>query len=256
MHLKTLLSLIILICCTAAIYAQSNGEISGKVLDNEGFMPVINVNIVNLNKNVGTTSNQYGAYSIPAEVADSLIFSSIGYKSVTLVLKEMNFIDEQLLIKLQPAIYELTEIEIFNVPPPEKFKQAFLELEIPDTMPGIAINMPVLKAEPKLKFNSETGMPTYTISGPITFLYENLHPHQRRLKQSREKLARYYVYDRKLAPVVRKVTAYVSEQEVKEFMWFCDLSIEFVERATQYELATILEQKYLVYNQTPFISNP
>jgi len=254
--LKNIFSILFILLFTVSAYAISTDEISGKVLDNEGFMPVINVNIVNLNKNVGTTTNQYGAYSIPAEVADSLIFSSIGYKTVTVVLTEMNFIDEQLLIKLEPAIYELTEIEIFNVPPPEKFKQAFLDLEIPDTMASIAMTMPILKAEPKLKFDTETGMPTYTIRGPITFLYENLHPHQRRLKQSRERLARYYVYDRKLAPVVRKVTALASEQDVKEFMWYCDLSKDFVEQATQYELALIIEQKYLVYAKNIEISQP
>lgn len=236
--------------------AQNNNEINGKVLDNEGFMPVINVNIVNLNNNLGTTTNQYGAYSIPAEVADSLIFSSIGYKTVTIVLTEMNFIDEQLLIKLEPAIYELTEIEIFNVPPPEKFKQAFLALEIPDTIATIELMLPDINAAPAIGFNSESGMPTLTIPGPITYLYENFHPHQRRLKQSREKLARYYVYDRKLAPIVRKVTALASEQEVKEFMWFCDLDKDLVERATQYELAQIIERKYLVYAQDIEISKP
>ncbi|UAB80353.1 carboxypeptidase-like regulatory domain-containing protein [Marixanthomonas sp. SCSIO 43207] len=63
-------------------FAQDINPIKGKVLSSATDKPLENVNIVNLNEVVGTTTNKEGDFNIRAKVNDTLYFSYLGYKSI------------------------------------------------------------------------------------------------------------------------------------------------------------------------------
>lgn len=56
--------------------------IEGKVLNDANDEPLENVNIVNLNSVVGSTTNKDGSFKIRAVVNDTLYFSYLGFKSI------------------------------------------------------------------------------------------------------------------------------------------------------------------------------
>lgn len=77
-----ILTLLLIVCSTLAWAQEEEGTISGQVLNDANDRPLENVNIVNLNQVVGTTTSRTGEFKIKAEVNDTLYFSYLGFKSI------------------------------------------------------------------------------------------------------------------------------------------------------------------------------
>lgn len=69
-------------CVTAISVAQENHTITGTVMNDANDKTLENVNIVNLNQVIGTTTNNKGEFAIKAAVNDTLYFSYLGFKSL------------------------------------------------------------------------------------------------------------------------------------------------------------------------------
>ena len=75
-----ILFLALLFTCT--IMAQEADKVLGVVINSTDETPLENVNIVNLNQVIGTSTNNKGEFSISAKVNDTLHFSYLGFKSI------------------------------------------------------------------------------------------------------------------------------------------------------------------------------
>ncbi|MCF7561409.1 carboxypeptidase-like regulatory domain-containing protein [Sabulilitoribacter multivorans] len=75
-----ILFLTLLFTCT--IMAQETDKVLGVVINSTDETPLENVNIVNLNQVIGTSTNNKGEFSISAKVNDTLHFSYLGFKSI------------------------------------------------------------------------------------------------------------------------------------------------------------------------------
>lgn len=62
--------------------AQNDTTVKGKIVEAGTINPLENVNIVNLNKVIGTATNQNGEFEIRVSVNDTLHLSYLGYKSI------------------------------------------------------------------------------------------------------------------------------------------------------------------------------
>ncbi|MGB0948599.1 MAG: carboxypeptidase-like regulatory domain-containing protein, partial [Marinirhabdus sp.] len=62
--------------------SQEGSVVTGKVLNDATDLPLENVNIVNLNRVVGTSTAGNGAFKIRAAINDTLYFSYLGFKSI------------------------------------------------------------------------------------------------------------------------------------------------------------------------------
>ncbi|WP_093142693.1 carboxypeptidase-like regulatory domain-containing protein [Ulvibacter litoralis] len=76
------ITFLIVILITTLSWSQDNVAINGKVLNDADDAPLENVNIVNLNRVVGTTTSKEGDFEIRAAVNDTLYFSYLGFKSI------------------------------------------------------------------------------------------------------------------------------------------------------------------------------
>lgn len=85
-------------------------SIEGQVRND--LVPVENVIVFNVNSNVGTVVDPYGSFGILAKVNDTLVFSSLAFKSKKIVLNEGNFIGTKLIVKLEVFTNELAEVLI------------------------------------------------------------------------------------------------------------------------------------------------
>ena len=79
--MKRKLLLLALLVITGMSFAQ-DAQVSGIVLNDANDKALQNVNIVNLNKVIGTVSNADGEFSISAQINDTLYFSYLGFKSL------------------------------------------------------------------------------------------------------------------------------------------------------------------------------
>ncbi|HTG66125.1 MAG TPA: hypothetical protein VL859_07100 [Flavobacterium sp.] len=76
------------------------------------LVPVENVIVFNVNSNVGTVVDQYGSFAIMARENDTLVFSSLAFKSKRIVLSEKDFLAPRLIVKLDVFTNELAEVLI------------------------------------------------------------------------------------------------------------------------------------------------
>jgi hypothetical protein len=107
---NTLLTISLLILCDITF-----SQVNAVVIDNETKEGIPFVNIWIENKNIGTTSNKNGEFTIDYKVdTENVIFSAIGYESKNIKLGLINNI-----VELNPIYFEIQEVVI----KPEKYNK-------------------------------------------------------------------------------------------------------------------------------------
>lgn len=125
------------------IFAQETDEkliqFSGVVVSADSIKAIPYTNIIITNTHRGTVSDYYGYFSFVAKKHDTVVFSSIGYKKDTFCIPDSITSNRYSLIQVMSSdTIMLTETVIYPWPTKEQFKQAFLELDIPDDDLAIA----------------------------------------------------------------------------------------------------------------------
>ncbi|KAA9340931.1 carboxypeptidase-like regulatory domain-containing protein [Adhaeribacter soli] len=81
----------------------------------------------------GTTTNQYGYFSLAVLAGDSVIVSSIGYKAQSVIIpKRLKSQSYSIIVEMKEDPLILPEVRIFPYSTEELFKRAFLSLKLPD----------------------------------------------------------------------------------------------------------------------------
>ena len=81
----------------------------------------------------GTTTNQYGYFSLAVLAGDSVIVSSLGYKAQSIIIpKKLKSQSYSVIIEMKEDPMVLPEVRIFPYSTEELFKRAFLSLKLPD----------------------------------------------------------------------------------------------------------------------------
>ncbi len=95
----------------------SDQKVTATIINNDTFLPVSNVNIINLNKVKGTVSNAYGLFDIEASISDTLHISCIGYQSLKVKVTNDWVKNKSTKIKLTTKAIALEEVVVrpFNL---------------------------------------------------------------------------------------------------------------------------------------------
>lgn len=109
----------ILLCLIGVFgFSQENttptqeGEITATVVNAQTGKAMESVHVVNLNKVVGTITNENGTFSITAAVNDTLYFSFLGFKSQKIRITNDMFRFEDTEIALTELAYALEEVTV------------------------------------------------------------------------------------------------------------------------------------------------
>lgn len=137
-------------------------EISGIVIDEEGT-PLPFVHIILVSKRKGTIANANGIFSFVAELNDSVVFSSVGFKKKGIIIPDsLTMYHYPTEIVLQRDTIYLSEVEIYPWATYEEFKEAFIHLTLPETdMDRAYKNFEIIKFQ--LQFDY-TGTPDPSIN--------------------------------------------------------------------------------------------
>ncbi|MBC5840000.1 carboxypeptidase-like regulatory domain-containing protein [Flavobacterium sp. F-380] len=97
---------------SATIYAQTSISegLKGKV--NADGNNVEGIYVINLRSEKAVITDSDGYFDAKAKPGDTLLFSAIQYKSVKIVLKEEDFNETLLFVKMRPVMNELQEVVI------------------------------------------------------------------------------------------------------------------------------------------------
>ena len=118
------------------INAQNASTVKGKIVESGTISPLENVNIVNLNKVIGTATDQNGEFEIRVSVNDTLHLSYLGYKSIkvrvtndwisfgtsaTIEMTELALALEEIVVS-QMKLTGYLELDIQQVPIQQNFR--------------------------------------------------------------------------------------------------------------------------------------
>lgn len=108
MKIKLLFFLLVYQCSFAQLDSRKifKGQVRNELL------PVENVIIFNTNSKVGVVVDKYGNFEIPSQVYDTLVFSSLAFKSKKIVLSKKEFTDPLYIVNLELFTNELAEVII------------------------------------------------------------------------------------------------------------------------------------------------
>jgi hypothetical protein len=115
-------------------------QLSGVVLrpDSTGGVPGVHVYVPKAGR--GTTTNQFGYFSLPTLSGDSVVISAVGFRKQSYIVPDIEEDAITLLIPLEEDTIMLPEIEIFPYPTEELLKEAILAMRLPNQADYDAIN--------------------------------------------------------------------------------------------------------------------
>jgi hypothetical protein len=118
-------------------YAQESQknliQFSGVVVTADSLKPIPYVNVIIHNTWRGTVTDYFGFFSFVARMKDTIEFSSLGYKKSTFIIPDTLKSNRYSLIQMMFSdTVMLQEAVIYPWPTKEQFKDAFMNLRIPD----------------------------------------------------------------------------------------------------------------------------
>ena len=248
---------IVLCALSINLFPQESNVISGTILDSGTNLPLENVNIVNLNQVIGTTTNKEGKFEINAIVNDTLHFSFLGFKSIkvkvtndwikfgtntTIELTEMALALEEVVV-YEMKLTGYLEVDIKQVPINDNFRYSISGLSNVGYESSVRPNTAVTKA-------------LNAIFNPVDFLYQTFgrEPNQlRKLKkmkkddQIRRTLANRF--DREMLIVLLDI----DKIDLDFLIAQCNYSDEFINKANDLQVLDAISEcyeEYKVLNKT------
>lgn len=125
----------LLLLLPAFLKAQGNNNLillSGFIVENNTSNPVPGVHVYLPKAGRGTTTSPEGFFAIPVIPGDSVVISSVGYQKQYYRIPRDKSESYSVVIELQEDIRMLPAIEIFPYPTEELFKEAIVNLQLPD----------------------------------------------------------------------------------------------------------------------------
>lgn len=108
-------------------------QFSGVLLTRDSLMAVPFANILIKGSKRGTISDYFGYYSFVAERGDTIQFSYIGFKDALFIIPDsLNRKNYSLIQMMDADTVMLQEALIYPWPTKEQFRQAFLDLRLPE----------------------------------------------------------------------------------------------------------------------------
>jgi hypothetical protein len=225
----------------------------GRVLDDSNGRRIAYVEIYNESRRKGYLTDSTGKFRIPASLGDTLVVTTFGYLGKVVII-DASFYQPGRVIRLSPQAYEIGEVDIVPFTDYNDFKKQFLALQLPHTktdilrenLASMAHRVGSEAAETKAANDAFARKSTEIVSVSVP-IYSRYERQMQNYKEVLKKEERQRVIDKKYnRDIIFKVTR-LSEDEITEFMGFCNFSEEFLYKATPYEILVSIEEKFKKY---------
>jgi hypothetical protein len=157
-------------------YCNAQTPVTGTLVDSASRQTLYNVNVINKNSGLGTVSDIHGYFSIKAVDSDTLLFSSVGYISKTLRVKQIRelfviFLSEENKV-LSPIVIEDKQVLPWlpKLPPESPWKNPTADKDFTEA-PGFR--------------GVQTFGPGYILPGPIS-RFSKYERERKKLKKTKE----------------------------------------------------------------------
>lgn len=234
--------------CGFTSYAQEKQVVKGIIYNDISFLPIDDVNVINLSKVKGAVSRLNGSFEIEASLNDSIHFSYPGYLAIKLKVTNDWLKDDNVKIYLTEQTYTLDEIII------KKYDlTGFLEADTKLIELETRMNYNVNKGNGTLGYYSNAAVGSYF--SPVDVVYNIFKGKARNLKkleavkEDQNMLALLQTrYDRETVCGLLGIT----KQEIVKTLENCNHTDRFIYTATDFQIYQALNE---CYEQSKIMAN-
>ncbi len=248
-----LFSLLSIPSLQARLFELKPHDASGTLIDDSTKRPVGFVHIFNESKRTGGIANEQGKFKFRANIGDTIVFSALGYFYKVIMVSEamlLNGAD----VFLTPRSYEIEAVDIVAFGSYEEFKKKFLALELPKTKADVLRDKLNILARKAALEGVEEGKVRNALSeqpGRAPIIGPTLHyrDEMQRLNYARVlKLEeKQRVIDKKYNREIIFNITQLPEDELTDFMEFCNFGKEYLLHASEYDILVRIEKKFKEY---------
>ncbi|MEO9482969.1 MAG: carboxypeptidase-like regulatory domain-containing protein [Ekhidna sp.] len=247
--MKKLIFIVIMACSFGA--AAQRTYVYGVVRDSTTSSDLMGAHIQNIDAGSLTSSNTEGKFKLPAQVGDTLVFSSIGHKTLAWVADSTWFTSDEIEFLLPVNTIYLDEVVVGEFPEYERFKDMILEAQPQDTTLKIfGVPQVVMDPYPQLE-KSEYLNPVFVFFHPVSAIHHSI--------SKKEKEKRKMQHIRKTKFITEKARLKFTREWVQEntklegdkltsFIAYCNFSDAYLATSSEfaiYELMMDLLPKFL-----------
>jgi len=248
-----LVILVLFVPAKSQIPAFNNSFAEGKVIDDSTGQNVAFVHIFNESSQLGFIGNEKGEFRIPAKAGDTLVYSALGYFAKVQFITAEDFKPGHI-VKLTPRVYEIEEVRVRLFKDYDDFRRQFLALELPETSADRLRNNLTTQsrtAAKKAEYERQVkeilerpGIQLFSATIPILSREEK---QLRNYAEIQKKEEHQRIIEKKYnRDIIHEIT-HLSEDEITEFMGFCNFDEEFLFEASEYEILVKIEDKFKEY---------
>jgi hypothetical protein len=225
------------------------GPLRGKIIDEETRKPVEYGIVLNYSRHITMYTSSTGEFYLQASPGDTLVLSGMGYYYKKIIVSDSLFAaSTPVTFIVSPRAFEIGEAKIVALGTYDQFRRNFVNLDKPKS-PTEELTQRL--AEWSQKAGSE-GYEKYQQNRERNGVTLFTVPIRSRDDKERIALAkimtkeevRNKIYQKFNPDIVKKVTGMTEDNEIIEFMVFCDFADQYVLDINQY---TLMEQIALRY---------
>tara|TARA_Y100001954_G_scaffold214784_1_gene244538 strand:- start:56 stop:832 length:777 start_codon:yes stop_codon:yes gene_type:complete len=188
--MKKILTLTLFFLFTYSFISQENNKVSGTILNSSSNLPLENVNIVNLNRVIGTATDKKGRFEINAAVNDTLHFSYLGHKSIKVrVTNDWIKFGTNTIIELTELALALEEVVVYEMKLTGYLELDIRQVPINNNFRYSISGLPNVGYESSVRPTKAVTKALNAIFNPVDFLYQifGREPNQlRKLKKMKK----------------------------------------------------------------------
>jgi hypothetical protein len=220
-------------------------ELQSTILNQKDSTPIGFVHIINLTTRHGVISDYNGKFNFTVDVKDTIKISVLGFESQKIVGEQVPTV-----IYLTPKNYDLEEFTVLPYKDYEEFKEAFINLDLPDS--SLKMNPHLFMFGEEMFLYRAANNSGITIEGPISGLFDLFSKHAKSKRRYEDLLARdrykSYLATKFNNKVVENATPLTDQKEIAYFMTYCDFSDDFLAQASSYDIVVQIQHCYKEYS--------
>ncbi|MCK9400335.1 MAG: hypothetical protein M0Q51_10150 [Bacteroidales bacterium] len=234
-------------------FAQTGGEerilFEGVITDTD-HQAVSYAHILVKSRNEGVVGDYYGKFRIGVLPGDTLIISAISFDHVIILIPaDIPSTGYHSKVCMQTKTVNLKELVVRPWPATyQQFKKEFIEMEIEDPLANLDLHLPSPEEMRMLSYSLSGG---FGIRLPlISILYEKFSKEAHSKRTYAEIMKKESADKRYNKNVVSRITGIKDEGEIKKFIDFCALQVQFILDSSDYELYAAIMDCYSDFFKT------
>jgi len=241
---------------TLSVLLPGNGQpgnFHGKLVDALTGKAIDYGIVYNFSKNIHIYSTPDGEFNMTASRGDTLVVSALGFYYGKAVLTDSLLLAASpVVFRIEPRAYEISEARIVSLGTYAEFKQNFVHLDRPKTATEkLADNLAVISREVAKEAFAQAQVMRKSENG-ITLMSMSIltRDERERLELARimeKEKVRDTIFEKYSPMVVKRVTGLTADDEVIEFMQFCDFTDGYLLKVNPYDLMLAIEAKYRLF---------